>query len=97
MAENIEYWIQKCSICFDARYDFCVEACRDQYCRACFERYIGELLNQAWGMGQCKVKCPVCSELIPEEEWSRVRRNMLCVWFCQLCVFQMRERCFSDF
>lgn len=36
--EEIEYWIQRCSICFDSRLDFCLEYCRDQFCRDCFQR-----------------------------------------------------------
>lgn len=36
--EEIEYWLQRCSICFDSRLDFCLEYCRDQFCRDCFQR-----------------------------------------------------------
>ncbi|KAG0296725.1 hypothetical protein BGZ98_000848, partial [Dissophora globulifera] len=35
---EMEVWLQRCSICFDARLDFCLEFCRDQYCRECFQR-----------------------------------------------------------
>ena len=37
-------------------------------------RYVNELLNHAWGMGQFEVKCPVCSEVLPENEWTQYVR-----------------------
>lgn len=36
--EDMDYWLQRCSICFDAPLDLCLEYCRDQYCLDCFRR-----------------------------------------------------------
>lgn len=38
LEEDMEYWLQRCSICLDAKYALCLEACRDQFCRECFAR-----------------------------------------------------------
>ncbi|KAI9304258.1 hypothetical protein BJ944DRAFT_88434 [Cunninghamella echinulata] len=67
----MDYWSQKCSICFDAPLDICLEYCHDQYCIECFERYITEVVMSSWGIGVTKVKCPVCQEHIPQSEWSQ--------------------------
>lgn len=37
--DQMEYWSQKCSICFDAPLDICLNYCNDQYCVECFEKY----------------------------------------------------------
>ena len=36
--QDMDYWLQRCSICFDAQLDLCFEYCRDQYCLECFRR-----------------------------------------------------------
>lgn len=36
--QDMEYWLQRCSICFDAQLDLCLDYCRDQFCRECFQR-----------------------------------------------------------
>jgi hypothetical protein len=38
MSNEMEYYLQRCSICFDSRLDFCLEMCRDQFCRDCFQK-----------------------------------------------------------
>ncbi|KAI8077856.1 uncharacterized protein BX664DRAFT_353690 [Halteromyces radiatus] len=69
--QQMEYWLQRCSICFDAPLDFCLEYCRDQYCMDCFERYVTEVVMSSWGLSVTKLKCPVCQEHIPQDEWSQ--------------------------
>ncbi|CAG8439994.1 17536_t:CDS:2 [Funneliformis caledonium] len=57
-AQDIEYWLQRCSICFDAQLDFCLDICRDQFCRECFQRYVKEVVHSSWGLSITKIKCP---------------------------------------
>ena len=38
--DDLGYWVQRCSICFDAQLDLCLEYCRDQYCLDCFRRLV---------------------------------------------------------
>lgn len=42
--DNMEYWLQRCSICFEAQLDLCLDYCRDQYCLDCFRRQVTMLL-----------------------------------------------------
>ncbi|KAI9487483.1 MAG: hypothetical protein EXX96DRAFT_475582 [Benjaminiella poitrasii] len=67
----MEHFINRCSICFDAQLDLCLEYCRDQYCIECFQKYIIEVVKSSWGLSVTPIRCPVCSELIPKHEWSR--------------------------
>ncbi|CAO3594623.1 unnamed protein product [Absidia cylindrospora] len=69
--EQMEYWLQRCSICFDSPLDLCLEYCRDQYCGECFQRYVTEVVMSSWGLSVTTVKCPVCQETIPQFEWSQ--------------------------
>jgi hypothetical protein len=71
MYEDMQYWQERCSICFDNHLDFCLNRCRDQFCRHCFNRYIGELVKSYWGMSVAKVKCPVCYDPLHANEWSK--------------------------
>ena len=32
--------LSKCSICFDNKQDFCLNHCKDQFCKDCFNKYI---------------------------------------------------------
>ncbi|KAF9111136.1 hypothetical protein BGX27_005344 [Mortierella sp. AM989] len=68
---EMEYWLQRCSICFDARLDFCLELCRDQFCRDCFQRYVKEVVSNSWGLNVTKIKCPVCQDTIAQSEWTK--------------------------
>ncbi|GAN01941.1 conserved hypothetical protein [Mucor ambiguus] len=68
---NMYFWLQRCSICLDQTYSLCLESCRDQFCKDCFARYIEETVNQSWGLGVSRIKCPVCQETISQSEWSR--------------------------
>ncbi|KAI8891131.1 hypothetical protein K501DRAFT_166383 [Backusella circina FSU 941] len=65
------FWLQRCSICLDQTYSLCLENCRDQFCKDCFARYIEVTVNQSWGLGVSRIKCPVCQETISQSEWSR--------------------------
>ncbi|ORY92221.1 hypothetical protein BCR43DRAFT_446226 [Syncephalastrum racemosum] len=67
----MDYWLQRCSICFDAQLDLCLEYCRDQYCLDCFRRYVTEVVTSSWGLSVTKIRCPVCQDLIPQSEWSK--------------------------
>ncbi|KAI9494280.1 hypothetical protein BDB00DRAFT_819504 [Zychaea mexicana] len=69
--DAMEYWLQKCSICLSKRYALCLESCRDQFCKPCFQRYIEEIVHASWGLGVTRIKCPVCQESIKQSEWSR--------------------------
>ncbi|CAG8580728.1 5481_t:CDS:2 [Paraglomus brasilianum] len=79
--QDVEYWLQRCSICFDAQLDFCLDFCRDQFCRECFQRsgfeaegrweYVKEVVQNSWGLSVTKIKCPVCQDVISQSEWSR--------------------------
>ncbi|ORX48245.1 hypothetical protein DM01DRAFT_1338709 [Hesseltinella vesiculosa] len=70
-ADDLDFWVQRCSICFDAPLDFCLDFCRDQYCVDCFQRYVTEVVKSSWGLSVTKVKCPVCQVLVPQSEWSQ--------------------------
>ncbi|RUP49081.1 hypothetical protein BC936DRAFT_143322 [Jimgerdemannia flammicorona] len=70
-AQDIEYWLQRCSICFDAQLDLCLDYCRDQFCRECFRRYITEVVNSSWGLSVTEIHCPVCQDVISQSEWAR--------------------------
>ncbi|RHZ79859.1 hypothetical protein Glove_140g136 [Diversispora epigaea] len=69
--QDIEYWLQRCSICFDAQLDFCLDICRDQFCRDCFQRYVKEVVQNSWGLSITKIKCPVCQDIVLQSEWSK--------------------------
>ncbi|KAI7864856.1 hypothetical protein BDF14DRAFT_1731392 [Spinellus fusiger] len=64
----MEYWLERCSICFDARLELCLDHCRDQYCLDCFRR---QVVMSSWGLTVTKIKCPVCQIPIPQSEWSQ--------------------------
>jgi hypothetical protein len=38
--DDMEHFMNRCSICFDAQLDLCLEYCKDQYCIECFQKYI---------------------------------------------------------
>jgi len=69
--DEMDYWLQRCSICFDSQLDLCLEYCRDQFCIDCFERYVTEVVTSSWGLSITKIKCPVCRDCIPYGEWSK--------------------------
>ncbi|KAF8937832.1 E3 ubiquitin-protein ligase arih2 [Haplosporangium gracile] len=71
MSNEMEYYLQRCSICFDSRLDFCLELCRDQFCRDCFQKYVKEVVSNSWGLDVTKIKCPVCQDPLPLAEWSK--------------------------
>jgi hypothetical protein len=66
-----EYLLTRCSICFDAQYQFCLEPCKDQYCYACFAKFIEEIVHNSWGMSVPQVKCPACMVHLPDAAWMR--------------------------
>ncbi|CEP11255.1 hypothetical protein [Parasitella parasitica] len=69
--DEMEHFMNRCSICFDAQLDFCLEHCKDQYCLDCFQKYIVEVVKSSWGLSVTPIRCPVCTELIPKHEWTR--------------------------
>ncbi|CAG8566040.1 8137_t:CDS:2, partial [Cetraspora pellucida] len=96
-AQDIEYWLQRCSICFDAQLDFCLELCRDQFCRDCFQRYVKEVVQNSWGLGITKVKCPVCQDVIQQSEWSKyVDQNVIDLYNTYNKPYRSFSRCCSE-
>ncbi|KAF9929977.1 hypothetical protein BGZ67_006021 [Mortierella alpina] len=91
---DIEFWLQRCSICFDARLDFCLEFCRDQFCRECFQRYVKEVVSNSWGLNITKIKCPVCQDTIPLSEWTKYVDHAT---FAQYNQYNQPYRSFSRF
>ncbi|CAG8837826.1 22296_t:CDS:2, partial [Racocetra persica] len=92
-----EYWLQRCSICFDAQLDFCLELCRDQFCRDCFQRYVKEVVQNSWGLGITKVKCPVCQDVIQQSEWSKyVDQNVIDLYNTYNKPYRSFSRCCSE-
>ncbi|KAG2206738.1 hypothetical protein INT47_003680 [Mucor saturninus] len=69
--DDMDLFLDRCSICFDAQLDMCLEFCRDQYCVDCFQRYITEVVKSSWGLSVTPISCPVCNESIPKREWSQ--------------------------
>ncbi|KAI8815454.1 hypothetical protein BJ742DRAFT_17450 [Cladochytrium replicatum] len=69
--QEMDHFLSRCSICFDSRLDFCLQACRDQFCRPCFQRYVAEVVKGGWGLTVPQVYCPVCRDEIPNSEWTR--------------------------
>ncbi|KAG1539330.1 hypothetical protein G6F46_009034 [Rhizopus delemar] len=69
--DQMEIFIDRCSICFDAQHNLCVESCRDQFCLECFIKYIAQVVKSSWGLSVTTIKCPVCNEVISKQEWSR--------------------------
>ncbi|KAJ3075466.1 hypothetical protein HK102_005596, partial [Quaeritorhiza haematococci] len=68
---DLEYLYSRCSICFDSRLDFCLQGCKDQFCRACFQRYVFELVRSSWGLTVQKIKCPACNDILSKSEWAK--------------------------
>ncbi|CAG8493766.1 20315_t:CDS:2 [Rhizophagus irregularis] len=94
--QDIEYWLQRCSICFDAQLDFCLEVCRDQFCRDCFQRYVKEVVHNSWGLSITKIKCPVCHEVVPQSEWSKyVDQNTIDLYNMYNKPYRSFSRCCS--
>jgi len=68
---DLKQWKEMCSICFENRCDFCFPVCGDQFCSTCIKRYFKEVVNNSWGLAGCKVKCPVCYDILPKEVWTK--------------------------
>ncbi|ORX49478.1 hypothetical protein DM01DRAFT_1325654 [Hesseltinella vesiculosa] len=69
--QDLSYWVERCSICFDARLDLCLDYCRDQFCLDCFQKYVKEVVTSSWGLSVKKIRCPVCQIHIAQSEWSK--------------------------
>ncbi|GAA5796841.1 hypothetical protein HPULCUR_002219 [Helicostylum pulchrum] len=69
--DEIESFVDRCSICFYEQLDLCLDGCKDQFCHGCFQRYIVDVVKSSWGLSVTPISCPVCTELIPKHEWSR--------------------------
>ncbi|KAF9431859.1 hypothetical protein BGZ76_011611 [Entomortierella beljakovae] len=91
---DMEYWLQRCSICFDSRLEFCLEICRDQFCRDCFQRYVKEVVSNSWGLNVTKIKCPVCQDTIAQSEWIKYVDQATLVQYNQ---YNQPYRSFSRF
>ncbi|CAO3662408.1 unnamed protein product [Rhizopus stolonifer] len=69
--DQMEAFIDRCSICFDSEHDLCVESCRDQFCIECFRKYIAQVVESSWGLSVTVIKCPVCNDVISKQEWCQ--------------------------
>ncbi|KAI9284228.1 hypothetical protein BC943DRAFT_326630 [Umbelopsis sp. AD052] len=69
--DDMNFWLQRCSICLDSKFSLFLDSCRDQFCADCFARYIEESVNSSWGLSVKKIHCPVCQECIPQSEWAK--------------------------
>ena len=36
--DDMQQWLERCSICFEAKLDLCLDSCKDQFCLECFEK-----------------------------------------------------------
>lgn len=36
--DEMQQWLERCSICFESRLDLCLDYCRDQFCLDCFQK-----------------------------------------------------------
>jgi hypothetical protein len=76
-SHTMEYWMQRCSICFDRRMDLCLRPCRDQFCSDCFQRYVREVVNNSWGLSITQIKCPVCMDVLEQHEWKQASTGII--------------------
>lgn len=37
--DDMNFWLQRCSICLDSKFSLFLDSCRDQFCADCFARY----------------------------------------------------------
>lgn len=37
--DDMNFWLQRCSICLDSKFSLFLDSCRDQFCSDCFARY----------------------------------------------------------
>jgi len=100
--ENLEYLYSRCSICFEARQDYSLQKCRDQFCQPCIGKYIKEKVRSSWGLNVMEICCPVCNDVLPKSEWSRYcnrhtvelyekynQPNRSIVRHCQSCEYEI--------
>lgn len=38
--DEMQQWVERCSICFESKLDLCLDFCRDQFCLECFQKYV---------------------------------------------------------
>ncbi|KAL9558065.1 hypothetical protein MBANPS3_001088 [Mucor bainieri] len=69
--DDLNRYLERCSICFDSKLDLCLEYCRDQFCLECFQRYVTDVVQSSWGLSITKIRCPVCRVYIHQAEWSK--------------------------
>ncbi|KAF1800639.1 hypothetical protein FB192DRAFT_1284245 [Mucor lusitanicus] len=69
--DDLNRYLERCSICFDSKLDLCLEYCRDQFCLECFQRYVTDVVQSSWGLSVTKIRCPVCRVYIHQAEWSK--------------------------
>lgn len=36
--DEMQQWLERCSICFESKLDLCLDYCRDQFCLDCFQK-----------------------------------------------------------
>lgn len=43
--DDMQQWLERCSICFESKLDLCLDFCKDQFCLPCFQKYVFCRLN----------------------------------------------------
>jgi hypothetical protein len=38
--DDMQQWLERCSICFESKLDLCLDYCRDQFCLECFHKFV---------------------------------------------------------
>jgi flagellar biogenesis protein FliO len=38
--DDMQQWLERCSICFESKLDLCLDNCRDQFCLECFQKFV---------------------------------------------------------
>jgi hypothetical protein len=70
--DDMEFYRNLCSICFDRCCEFSLPKCQDQFCRECMRHFLEETIrNKAWGFATLDIKCPVCYDLLTKDVWTR--------------------------
>lgn len=90
--DDMQQWLERCSICFESKLDLCLDFCKDQFCLPCFQKYVSEVVKASWGLSVTKIRCPVCRVYVPQAEWTKFVPNSIVELYNK---FNRPYRCFS--
>lgn len=68
--------MQECQICYeefkadDTAPNFCVDDCKPTICRDCASQHFEMIVDGGFDGACPKMKCPVCTRVVPKREWS---------------------------